>query len=119
MTSSLPPKKGYWTAEDIEDERPGVAEIVNRWILMRFRYTDYQWSRDETLKHLGECESATAVVQEVDDGYYGCDTGCEHTTLKANIVCKHGKVYEYEYSDFGSLAANIEEIELLYGTDEY
>ena len=75
--------------------------LVNEWLLKRYR--DPDWRNDRPLHHLVECPEAKVLHAEMEDGVYGCDTGCEMVYSKFEVACPHGISDEAEYQEFDEL----------------
>ena len=86
-------------------------ELVGRFILRDFREGIERSSSDEE-RHLAECAEAAATHIEGENGFYGCDTGCEYATLTAKLTCPHGYEVEHEYGEFGEIADILHDIQL-------
>lgn len=81
-------------------------QLVARYILRQYR-EDYR----NKAKHLSTCTDVVVEHPEAEDGFYGCDTGCEYYTLDATIRCPHGEMEEYHYGDFGEISYILEDME--------
>lgn len=72
-------------------------DLVQRYILRKYR-------EGHPRTHLAKCDEIELVDPSAEDGYYGCDTGCEYFRFEATLRCSHGESVEYEWGDFGMMA---------------
>lgn len=64
--------------------------------------------------HLATCPDVKVEHPEMNNGMYGCDTGCDYARLEADLSCPHGeRYYDYEYGTFGQIDSLIEELDRL------
>lgn len=85
-------------------------EKVSRFILRDFRSNVGRGSTNDE-QHLADCGETVAAHVEAEDGYYGCETGCEYARLLARIECPHVQAVDYEYGEFGEVADMLADIE--------
>lgn len=80
-------------------------ELVKKWL----------WSKyiqdEEASPHFVGCPDAEMTFV-LEDGEYGCDTGCEYMRLEARIKCEHTDlVHTIDYGEFGDTHYFIRELE--------
>ena len=78
-------------------------QLLAKYILRKHRYK-------RPTGHLAECDQVTVEHPQGEDGFYGCETGCEYVTLSATLRCTHGQSEHVDYGDFGTLNDIIEEM---------
>lgn len=88
----------------MSDSRLADAKVAE-WILAEFK----SGAGTPGEKHLAACPDTTVTHIQGEDGYYGCETGCEYARLEARISCPHHSE-DYTYGEFGDLADLINEI---------
>lgn len=80
-------------------------ELVAAYVLRQYR--EETWRRT----HLVACDQVVVEHPGGEDGYYGCDTGCEYVRFTATLKCPHGESEEVEYGEFSRLADILEDLE--------
>ncbi len=91
---------------DAEDTTQADA-IVAAWVLKQYRQ---EHVRPLTVTHKSACPDASVQEVETTNGTYGCDTGCEYSTFKAQVTCPHEPPEDYTYGTFGDLPWILESI---------
>lgn len=80
-------------------------ELVKRWLWAKYK------AHEDADSHLKSCETADMDL-DMNDGEYGCDTGCEYLRMEARIKCEHTElVHTIDYGEFGTLYYLILELE--------
>lgn len=79
-----------------------VNEILAKGLIDHFR-SEKEYHTTPAEKHLEDCPDATVHLEKANDGFYGCETGCEYYDLVGSISCEHGYITRHDASSFGEL----------------
>ncbi|MCW2904222.1 MAG: hypothetical protein JWO67_6487 [Streptosporangiaceae bacterium] len=97
--------------------RTRADELLSRYLLKEARrpqrpgLTSTSPAHYEIPMHLLACPTTTAIVA-AEDGFYGCETGCEYLRFAVRLACTCPgvKTYLWEYGQFGELRDLIDDL---------